>query len=156
ARLPSAIASLVTLLSVYALGRRMFGPHEGLIAALILATSPAFVGAAHFANPDALLLACSTLALALFWGDYQSGGKGWLVGVGIAAGLGVLAKGPVGFVLPAAVAGLFLILRGELRRLLDLRILGLLLACVLVAAPWYGWVAAETRGVWVREFFGKH
>jgi 4-amino-4-deoxy-L-arabinose transferase-like glycosyltransferase len=27
---------------------------------------------------------------------------------------------------------------------------------VLVAGPWYGWVAAETRGVWAKEFFGVH
>jgi 4-amino-4-deoxy-L-arabinose transferase-like glycosyltransferase len=32
----------------------------------------------------------------------------------------------------------------------------LLLAVVLVAGPWYGWVAAETRGVWVREFWYVH
>lgn len=156
ARLPSALASLITLLAVYALGRRMFAPQEGLLAALVLATSPAFVGAAHFGNPDALLLATTTLALTLFWGDYQSDGKGWLVGVGIAAGLGVLAKGPVGFVLPAAVAGLFLLCQGQLRRLLDFRVLTLLAACVLVAAPWYAWVAAETRGLWVKEFWFKH
>jgi 4-amino-4-deoxy-L-arabinose transferase-like glycosyltransferase len=121
----------------------------------VLTTSPGVVAAAHFANPDALLLACTTLTLALFWDDFQRG-RGWLFGVGLCAGLGVLAKGPVGFVLPAAVAFLFVASQRQLKRLLDVRVLGLVLACVLVAAPWYGWVAAETRGVWIREFWTKH
>ncbi|NBO92886.1 MAG: glycosyltransferase family 39 protein [Planctomycetia bacterium] len=156
ARLPSAFSVLVVLLTVYALGRQMFGPLCGLLAALVLATSPGVAGAARFANPDALLLACTTLTLTLFWNDYASRGRGWLVGVGMCAGLGVLAKGPVGFVLPAAIAFLFLVSQGEWKRLLNLRVLGLILACVLVAAPWYGWVAAETRGVWIREFWNVH
>jgi 4-amino-4-deoxy-L-arabinose transferase-like glycosyltransferase len=154
--LPSAFAALWTILSVYLLGMRMFSPLVGLLAGLVLITSPGVVAAGHFANPDALLLACTTATLALFWDDYARGGRGWMAGVGICAGLGVLAKGPVGFVLPAGIAFLFLALRGELRRLLDIRVLGLILAAVLVAGPWYGWVAAETRGVWVREFFMVH
>ncbi|MFQ3591992.1 MAG: glycosyltransferase family 39 protein [Gemmataceae bacterium] len=156
ARLPSALAVLVTLLCVYLLGLRMFSPRVGLLAALVLATSPGVVAAGHFANPDALLLACSTATLLLFWDDHARDGHGWLAGVGLCAGLGVLAKGPVGFVLPAAVAFCFLAFRGELWRLCHLRVLGLLLAVGLVAGPWYGWVAAETRGVWVREFIYVH
>jgi 4-amino-4-deoxy-L-arabinose transferase-like glycosyltransferase len=155
ARLPSALSALVVLLTVYVLGRRMFSPRAGLLAGLVLTTSPGVVAAAHFANPDALLLACTTLTLALFWDDFQRG-RGWLVGVGLCAGLGVLAKGPVGFVLPATVGLLFLAWQGQLRRLLDVRVLGLILACVLVFGPWYGWVAAETRGVWIRGFFFDH
>ena len=156
ARLPSALAVLLTLWIVYGLGMRMFSPRVALLGSLVLLTAPGVVAAGHFANPDAVLLACTTAALGLFWDDYARGGRGWLGGVGLCAGLGVLAKGPVGFVLPAAVAFLFLAFRGELRRLLDGRVLGLLGAVVLVAAPWYGWVAAETRGVWVREFLYVH
>jgi 4-amino-4-deoxy-L-arabinose transferase-like glycosyltransferase len=156
ARLPSALASLATVLCVYELGRGMFGVRSGLQAGLILGTSFAFLGAAHFANPDALLVAFTTLSLALFWHDWQSGGKGWLAGVGIAAGLGVLAKGPIGLVLPAAVALGFLVWQRQLKRLLDWRVPSFILAFLFVAAPWYIWVALETKGEWVAGFWGKH
>src|SRR5215204_1596160 len=82
ARLPSALAALLAVAAVYELGRRMFTPGAALLAAVVLATSFAFLGAAHFANPDALLLAFSTLALAFFWSDFTSGGKGSLIAVG--------------------------------------------------------------------------
>jgi 4-amino-4-deoxy-L-arabinose transferase-like glycosyltransferase len=74
----------------------------------------------------------------------------------IACGLGVLAKGPVGLVLPGAVAGLFLLWEGRLRRLLDSRLLLGVLAFLLTAAPWYVWVAVETKGKWLFGFWYKH
>src|SRR5262249_26982038 len=122
ARLPSALAALLTVLTVYELGRRLFGARAGLWAGLVLAASFAFVGPAPFANPDSLLLAFSTLALGLFWHDVQSGGRGWLGAVGAVAGLAVLAKGPVGLVLPAGVAILFLVWQRRLRHLCDWRV----------------------------------
>ncbi len=155
-RLPSALASLLTLLTVHELGRRLFDARTGLWAALVLASSFAFLGAAHFANPDALLLAFSTLALALFWHDFHTAGRGTLVGVGCAAGLAVLAKGPVGLVLPAGVALLFLAWQRRLGYLWDRRVGWLLLALLLVAAPWYVLVTLETRGEWIAGFFKKH
>src|SRR4051794_1512574 len=156
ARLPSALAALLAVLATYELGRRAFNPGAALLGALALCTSFAFLAAAHFANPDALLLAFSTLALALFWRDWQTGGKGSLFAVGAAAGLGVLAKGPIGFVMPAAVAFVFLLWQRQLKYLLTWRVLLLLLGVVLVAAPWYALVAAETKGAWVAGFLNKH
>ena len=50
-----------------------------------------------------------TLTLALFWRDYsRSGGRWWFVPCGALSGLAVLAKGPVGLLLPTAVTLLFL------------------------------------------------
>src|SRR6516225_11283259 len=42
ARLPSALAALLTVLLCYELGQRMFGPSTGLAGGLILSTSVAF------------------------------------------------------------------------------------------------------------------
>jgi 4-amino-4-deoxy-L-arabinose transferase-like glycosyltransferase len=155
ARLPSALAALLTVLLTYELGRRLFDPSTGLLAGLILASAVLFCASAHFANPDALLNLCTVLCLFCFWQHYTRGGL-WLVASGAAAGLGMLAKGPVALVLPVAVTFLFLLWRGELRRLRDLRLLGATLAFALVAAPWYVWVGVETKGQWLRGFFLKH
>ena len=156
ARLPSALAALAAILATYELGRRMFTPSAGLLAGLLLGTAVLFCAAAHFANPDSLLDACSLFALFFFWRDYAAGRNGWSPWSAAAAGLGVLAKGPVGLILPAAVALLFLLWRRELRRLLSVRLLTGLLVFLLVAAPWYVWVTVETKGVWTRGFWMNH
>jgi 4-amino-4-deoxy-L-arabinose transferase-like glycosyltransferase len=156
ARLPSALAALLTLLLTYELGRRLFSAATGLLAGMILASATMFCVSAHFANPDALLVAATVLTLGLFWVGFSRSGRIWFVPVGAAAGLAVLAKGPVGVVLPGLVIFLFLIGSRRLRLLLDLRLLGGVLAFAAVALPWYILVGVETRGEFLREFLWKH
>lgn len=156
ARLPSALAALASILLTYELGRRMFSASAGLLAGLILASTVLFCGAAHFANPDVLLTACTLGTLALFWWDFERGGNRWLVLCGITTGLGMLAKGPVGLVLPGVVIGLFLLWSRQLGRAFRPALWGGVLLFILVAIPWYAWVGAETRGVFLRGFFFKH
>jgi 4-amino-4-deoxy-L-arabinose transferase-like glycosyltransferase len=155
ARLPSALAALLTVLITYELGRRLFGRSAGLLAGLGLASNVAFSAAAHFANPDALLNLCTVLTLWCFWNHCNRGGA-WLLASGAAAGLGMLAKGPVALLLPMATTILFLLCRRQMRKLWDLRVLGASVAFLLVAAPWYIWVGMETKGEWLSGFFWKH
>jgi 4-amino-4-deoxy-L-arabinose transferase-like glycosyltransferase len=156
ARLPSALAALAAVLGAYELGRRMFGPTAALLAALVLASSPLFGAAAHFANPDALLCACTLGALAVFWCDHQAGRRRWFFTSAVLTGLAVLAKGPVGLVLPSAVTLLYLAWQRRLRTLLDVRLVGGGAVFLLTAVPWYVWVALETKGKWLFEFWGRH
>jgi 4-amino-4-deoxy-L-arabinose transferase-like glycosyltransferase len=156
ARLPSALASLLAVLVTYELGRRLFAGSAALLAGLVLASSVSFSAAAHFANPDALLNLCTVLTLWCFWNHHSRARGWWLLGCGAASGLGMLAKGPVGIILPMAVTLLFLLWRRELRRLLDLRLLGASVVFLLVAAPWYIWVGMETKGEWLSAFLWKH
>jgi 4-amino-4-deoxy-L-arabinose transferase-like glycosyltransferase len=156
ARLPSALATLVAVLATYEFGRRMFGARAGLYAGVILASAVLFSAAAHFANPDALLNAFTVLTLLLFWSAYRSGGRWWFAACGVTTGLAMLAKGPVGLVLPAAVTVLFLLWQGEPRRLLDWRLVFGVLTFLLVAGPWYAWVGVETKGQWLKGFFLNH
>jgi 4-amino-4-deoxy-L-arabinose transferase-like glycosyltransferase len=156
ARLPSALAALITVLLTYELGRRMFNPATGLLAGLVLASAIAFCVAAHFANPDALLNACTVLTLLTFWHGFASNRPQWFVLAGTWAGLAVLAKGPVGLVLPAAVVGLFLLWSRRLHALWDRRLLLAGLAFALVALPWYAWVSVDTKAAFLRGFLEKH
>jgi 4-amino-4-deoxy-L-arabinose transferase-like glycosyltransferase len=156
ARLPSAVAGMLTVLLTYELGRRLFRPSTGLLAGLVLASSALFCAATHFANPDALLLTFTTLTCFIFWTAYARGGRGWFVPAGISTGLAVLAKGPVGLVLPLAVAGTFLLWSRQLGRLWDRRLAWGAAAFIAVAAPWYIWVGIETRLVFLRDFFLVH
>jgi 4-amino-4-deoxy-L-arabinose transferase-like glycosyltransferase len=156
ARFPSAVAALLAVLCTYELGRRMFGATAGLLAGLMLASSVLFCAAAHFANPDALFNACTLLTFVCFWNSFARGDRSWFLLCSISSGLAVLAKGPVGLLLPSAVAFIFLLWARQLRRLLDWRLLVGMLAFGLVMVPWYAWVGAETRGNYLTGFFLVH
>ncbi len=156
ARLPSALAALLALLATYELGRQMFGKRAGLLAGLVLATAVAFSGAAHFANPDALLTAFNVLTLLVFWHDYRRNATGWLALTGVTTGLAVLAKGPVGLVMPTAITHLFLLWRRQWLNVLDRRLTWASLLFAIVALPWYVMVTLETKGEWLLLFWQKH
>ena len=156
ARLPSALATLLAVLATYELGRRMFGAPAGLLAGAAVASAALFCAAGHFANPDALLDACTLLTMLAFWRGYRRHDGSWFALAGAASGLAMLAKGPVGLVLPSAVGFLFLAWQRQLRRLLDARLLWGVLTFLFVAAPWYVWVGVETKGQWPRGFFLTH
>ncbi|HXG12938.1 MAG TPA: glycosyltransferase family 39 protein [Gemmataceae bacterium] len=156
ARLPSALAALVTVLLTYELGRLMFGRSTGLLAGVVLASAVQFCAAAHFANPDPLFNAFTVLALLVFWIGFALGWRGWFVGAGAASGLAVLAKGPAGLLLPFAVVVLFLLWSRRLGLLADRRLVLGVLAFFLVAAPWYACVGAETKAEFLEEFILTH
>src|SRR5947209_334942 len=96
ARFPSALAAIATVLLTYELGRRLFDPATGLLGGLVLASTLLFCASAHFANPDALLNACTVLTFLIFWHGFSRNGRWWFVAAGASSGLAVLAKGPVG------------------------------------------------------------
>jgi 4-amino-4-deoxy-L-arabinose transferase-like glycosyltransferase len=121
ARLPSAIAVLLTALALLRVGTRWFDTETGVVAAL------AYVGCllvgieAHGATPDAILVALTTWATLLaaepFLPDRRSSADapwparltlGRAAIVGGLCGLAVVCKGPIGFVGPAAVVAAWL------------------------------------------------
>ena len=75
----------------------------------------------------------------------------------VAAGLGMLTKGPVAIVLPALAFGLYLLVHGELRRLGSMMLPAGALILLAIVAPWYG--ALYLRHGWapMTEFiFGEN
>jgi 4-amino-4-deoxy-L-arabinose transferase-like glycosyltransferase len=156
ARLPSALAALLTVLLTYELGRALFDRATGLLAGLIFATTPMVCGSARFANPDALLHLFTVLSLLVAWRGYARMGRLLFVPMALATGLAVLAKGPIGLVMPMAVMMTFLAWTGKLRLYLMRRlVLGVVVFCV-VALPWYIFVGVETRGAFLRGFLVDH
>ncbi|MBI2804737.1 MAG: glycosyltransferase family 39 protein [Planctomycetes bacterium] len=155
-RFPSAVAALCTVLLAYELARSMFSRTTGLLAGVIAATSPMLCGAARFANPDALLNCFTVLTFTLFWLGLARRSAGWFALLGISMGLAMLAKGPVGIVLPMAVIALFLIWERRWAVLFDWRWCITYGVFILTGLPWYILVAVETKGEFLRGFFLKH
>jgi 4-amino-4-deoxy-L-arabinose transferase-like glycosyltransferase len=156
ARVPCALAALGTVLLTYELARLMFDREVGLLAGLILSTAAMFYSSGHFANPDALLCLLTVFTFLVFWRGLSSNTQKWFIPAGLGSGLAVLAKGPIGILLPAAVIGLFLFLTRQLHRLREWRLLGGLLAFAIVALPWYTLVTVETDGAFLSGFLMRH
>jgi 4-amino-4-deoxy-L-arabinose transferase-like glycosyltransferase len=75
---------------------------------------------------------------------------------GICAGFALLAKGPVGVALPAAIVFLFLIWQRDWRFLLTQRFIQASLLVCAVALPWYIAVGVETHWEFIKGFFLTH
>lgn len=134
ARLPSALCSLLTILSVAFLATRLSGCSRGINrngfwAAGVMATCLLFVMAGRAATPDACLIAFSTLGItSLVFASvtpalpYSSGNVGTARWIPAAwgytmLGLAVLAKGPVGMILPLAVVHIWWLVGSQFQRL---------------------------------------
>ena len=153
ARLPSVIAGAVAVLLTYDLGRRMFSPVTGLLAGLIAVSTVQVSVLAHAATPDSLLLACLMLTFWLFWIGAENGSRHWTWAIGLGAGLAVLAKGPVGLVMPAAIIGFISSPAGKGADCWIPAYCSALAVVIAIAGPWYALVGAETRGRFLRTFW---
>ncbi|MFM7207318.1 MAG: ArnT family glycosyltransferase [Planctomycetaceae bacterium] len=187
ARLASAVLTIGTCLLTALIGGLLFRPEVGCWAGIVMATCLWTGIGGRAATPDAALTWCTTLALWLFVrgsgvplagrGDWRDGpvavSRLSAVGIGVACGFAMLAKGPVGLVLPLLAIGGFCWWQaardpGRAGGLLatmasatsdairGLRLPVIAAAAVAVALPWYAGVALRTDGAWPRGFFLVH
>ncbi len=145
ARLPLIIGMLGLSLATYSLGRRTLGEHAGFWAAIVLTLS---VGPYLFTRiliPDMLIGLWLTVGLDFFLRtlDENPPSKLSCWGFAAAAALNVLTKGLIGFVFPAAIVGIFLLLTGNLKQLLRMRLVSSALVFLAIAAPWHIAAAVE-------------
>jgi 4-amino-4-deoxy-L-arabinose transferase-like glycosyltransferase len=101
ARLPSALATIATMLLTYDLGTVLLGRRRGLVAALVLVTTPMVLAFARIVIFDSLLTALVAGALCcLVRARVRGNSRLWLPLAGLAMGAATLTKGPVGFAVP--------------------------------------------------------
>ena len=96
ARLPSALAALVCILLVYAMGRRAATANAGFVSALILMGMLFFVFTGRMSQQDMLLTLATTLCLWAFWRSLDNNQSvfRFVMAFQIFLGFGVLIKGP--------------------------------------------------------------
>ena len=184
ARFWSALLSVGTVGITFSIGHRLFNDLKiARLSGIILASNLMFAVAARAATPDALLIFLSTLTIAFYvWGSpVQSANRfvqsfdqlhwRWLVAMGVSMGLAMLAKGPIGFLMPMAIIGMHLLITRRAQRpqrfavlsvihpvhfiktTLAMRPFLLLAIALLVALPWYYWVGLRTEGDFLNLFF---
>ena len=153
ARLPAALLGSGGVMITYWLAKRMFGPVVAFLSALVLATSAEYIVLSRVVVHDISLAFFVTLALTLFFVGYKNEKHrrpAFLIGYA-ALGFAVLAKGPVGVVLPMIIIGLFLIYKRQLWFLKEMQIGWGVLIFFAVAAPWY--ILISSRNPDYMEYF---
>ena len=158
-RLPIALGAVVIIGTAFGLGWLLSGTFGGLLAALVLATSPRLLLLArriiidvHITMWMGLVLLCFALA------ETRPQRRRWyLCLMYVAAGFGVLTKGPVAVFLPAVV---FFIYLASQKRLGDLRHMLLPAGAVIslaIVVPWYYLLYREHGWEYIGSFiFGEN
>ncbi len=152
-RLSAPFLHAGTAVLVYAIAARLYDHRVGLWSALAYASLPGASVSAFIISTDAPLILFWAAALYAFIRAREGGGAGWWVAVGLACGLGLLAKYAMAYWLFSAL-GYVLLVRAErrhLRPLLAAAALGLLLY-----SPnfWWNWQNGFVSYVHVRDNAG--
>jgi 4-amino-4-deoxy-L-arabinose transferase-like glycosyltransferase len=111
---------------------------------------------------DMLLSGCMGTALfAFFWGyaqpDRPRVQARWYLALYILLSLAVLAKGPVGLVIPGLIIGGFLLFVGSLKTVLrEMRLVRGGLLFLVLTLPWYVLVIQANGQAYINSFFGYH
>ena len=144
-RLPLMLGVLAMILATYGLGRWALGSAGGFDSGLVLATALGPFLFTRFLIPDAAVGLWLTLTFWLFLVSLEQAKPAPWTCWGLAAvcALNVLTKGLIGLVFPIGAIGLYLLLTGNLRHLLKLRLLSGTLVFLAVAAPWH--ILAQLR-----------
>ncbi len=156
-RLPSALAACGWAWAVWAFARPRMGNDVAFGALLVTATAlgPWAIGRA--ATADALLNLWLVLTLFDAWRHHETGARAPLLRAYVWIGLGVLTKGPVAIVVPAAVTLLYLGSRRDWRAWLRLVFdpVGWVILLALTV-PWYAAVLAVHGQAFIDGFIMKH
>lgn len=111
---------------------------------------------------DMLLSGCMGTAMLAFFCGYAESDRprirqGWYLAFYGLLALAVLAKGPVGVVLPGLTIGLFLLYTGTLWAVLrEMRLLWGSIIFLAIAVPWYVLVIQRNGQSYIESFFDYH
>jgi 4-amino-4-deoxy-L-arabinose transferase-like glycosyltransferase len=143
ATLPSLLAAIAVVVLTCWIGRRLFDPDAGVVAALTALTTVGMSSMAHSAMPDMVQLCAMTAAMAAYVAWELGGPRAWLVGFYALIGVASLTKGAAGF-LPLAIVLVFVLATFDAGRLRRLVSVPGITALALLAIPW--WIVAALAG----------
>jgi 4-amino-4-deoxy-L-arabinose transferase-like glycosyltransferase len=146
-RLAAALYAVTGVILTIRFSWDFIGHDRAWLAGLILCGSYQYVEQGRIGRVDMTLCFFETLSLFVFmwWYErqereaYPEGSRrAWLRYVfALGLGLAVLAKGPVGAILPAAACGIFLIAQRRMRSLREICAPGPVLVALTVGGSWY-------------------
>jgi hypothetical protein len=138
-RFPNALFSALSVALTCLLGCRLSGREVGVLAALLLFTTPAVVEMAREGWVDPALSFFVLTALTSFTFMYENeewrGWRAWVFYFALAGA--VLSKGPIGYILPLVVIVSYLAIQQQLSRLRALIFLPGILVAIGLPLLWY-------------------
>lgn len=145
-RFPSAVYATLGVLLLYIFGRTLFGPGIAFLGGAILATTMVYQNQALSARVDMTLCFYVAASLGLFYSLYRGflTRQIWYYAFFALVGVSMLAKGPLGLLLPALVIATFLALKRRWDLVVKFTLHPGVLLTVLLGAGWY--VIALMRG----------
>lgn len=154
ARIWSPVAVAAVCLLAFQIGKTLISRKAGLWAIAVLGTTPLLVLEGTAATADALLLAGTTAAFAVFASTLQSGmTPARSAAIGLALGFALLAKGPPGLVVPLLAMGTTLYLLRKESRSAVKDVAGIAVALALglfLFGAWFFPANSATGGAFLR------
>jgi len=139
ARLPLSLFALASLIAVFYLGLEIAGEQAGFFSGLVLGTAIGPYIYTRFTIPDIMVGFWLILTVHLFWRILdQENPSRWLCwSLALVTAADVLTKGLIGIAFPVLIIGGYLLLTGNLRHLLRMRLISTTAIFLAAAAPWH-------------------
>ena len=153
-RIPIALGAIVLIATAFALARVLFSFEAAILSAIALAISPRFLMFSRRILIDVYLAMFMALALLFFVlaEKYPDRRRLFLILMYAAVGFGILTKGPIAILLPAAA---FIIYLAAIR---DLKKIGRLMPAwgaaivAVIVLPWYIAIYYEHGWLYIKSF----
>jgi len=152
---PSVFSTLGVFLT-YHFAAKLYDRKIAFFAAIILATSLEYWYIAHAIITDATLFCCMSITLMTFFVGYREKNFKLYYISYVAAGIAILTKGPIGYLLPGLIILIFLAVQKDLKHLLKIKFVSGTAITFAIAAIWYlpmYWIHGE---VFLDNFLGVH
>ena len=156
ARFFPALFAAGGLCLTYAFARRLYDERTAFWSTIILGTGVLYSVLAKLILTDMSLFVFFGGTLGAFFLGYYEGRRKYFYIAYACAGLGVLTKGPIGFLLPGLVILVFLLMRRDLAALGRIALPTGFLVFAAVCAPWYIYMYFVHGAEFVNTFLGIH
>ena len=156
ARLPSLLLNIIIVLLVGMYAKRK--NQHYLLPALILLTIPEFLIHAGVVSTDTALSFCVVLVMISFWEALRSETeKGWKYLLFVGLGLGLLAKGPIVFILTLPPLFIWCLIFKQFKKVWQTfsYIIGIIIVA-LISVPWYYLAEQRSPGFFDYFIIGEH
>jgi 4-amino-4-deoxy-L-arabinose transferase-like glycosyltransferase len=155
-RIFPAIFGILGCLLTYFAGLKLFDRKTGLLAAAILATSPLYFGAAHYANMDLelALWVSSSLIFFLFAkqnSEQKKSTRLWMSLAFICAACAFLTKGLMGLVFPIYIIGAWVLLCWRWSIIKHMHLFFGLILFSAMTLPWI--ILVQHQNPWFLHYF---
>lgn len=135
-----AFFAIMNCLILYICARKLYDRHTAILSTLILATSPLFFGAAHFANLDlevSFFISCSLLCFLTAFHLLDKASTLYLLAGYVFIALGFLTKGMIGLFFPLLIILIWLWLLEKKITYKQMKINFGIGIFVIIVLPWY-------------------